>query len=138
MKQFIWIGSLLAAQFQFSMAFASFETMNCKGTGAIDGIEEISFQESDLEGQVCGYLQNKQKNYTCFNGSLSNDRMDILSVPTTYGTHELQITFDPKNQSYILGKYFVCDFNHEEKCIPGNRELIAEERIQCEFAVLKH
>ena len=74
---------------QPTLAAGSFEFIQCKATGLVDGITEIYFQPTDLEGQACGYLMNEKKNFTCFNGEIYDENLEILSLPHHFGSEEL-------------------------------------------------
>jgi len=119
------------------------DQLDCKATGKVDGIIELSFQETDLESQNCGYYKvdkndgtSEEAIFTCFNGSIYGEENEIASKAVSRGDQKITIRNDAVN-GYRLVKVFICDFNHEESCIPGMEEVLVEEKLECKISKIK-
>lgn len=111
--------------------------MNCKSTkGSVDNIIELSFEETDLEGQNCGTINSKITGAdefstisTCFNGSLLSDENEILSTNTTLGLIKVTLLKDAKGYSLI--KTLECSLNAKAYCTPGTTSVLADDVLSC-------
>ena len=128
--------AILLSVFLMNSSFA--QTLNCKASGAVDGIVQLNFSSSDLEGQVCGQFLIKSLNglpakltFICFNGSLKNESNVLVTAEAQYGENKISLRNNGKNE-FSLVKAFYCDYNHEEQCNSGSEEILSEEKLQCD------
>ncbi len=136
----VLLGSVQSANAQSSYHVKpGVDMLICKATGKVDGITSLFLTETNQSGQLCGGFKKGEAvaSALCIKGDLTSDLNVLEAQAVQYGENTLSLRYHEKT-GFSLVKAFECDWNHEEKCLPGVEEVLAEEVMDCYISKLKY
>lgn len=138
----VLFASIGSAQAQSYHVTPGVKRLICKAAGKVDLIDSLFLTETTVRGQLCGSYTRSQSPMPnssvqfCIKGELLGEENILSSDANRYGVSRIVLSY-VQGKGFILKDEFECDWNHEEKCLPGTT-VEAEEVMDCHVSTLKY